>query len=74
MGKLIYLATGGILGTFARYYFSGFIYQKLGSTFPIGTLIVNLTGCFLIGFLSAIIDEKFFLVMMPKEEFLINNC
>jgi len=61
MIKPLYLLIGGIAGTFARYYFAGFIYQKIGTTFPIGTLIVNLTGCFLIGFLSAIIDEKFFL-------------
>ena len=74
MGKLIYLAVGGIAGTFARYYFSGFLYQKLGTTFPIGTLIVNLTGCFLIGFLSAIMDEKFFLGPNSKVLLMVGFC
>ena len=61
MQKLVFLAIGSIAGGFARYYFAGFIYQKMGTSFPIGTLLVNLTACFIIGFFSAIIDEKFFL-------------
>jgi len=61
MQKLVILAVASIAGGFSRYYLAGFIYQKWGMTFPIGTLIINLTACFLIGFFSAIIDEKFFL-------------
>ena len=60
MQKLLILAVASIAGGFSRYYLAGFVYQKFGTTFPIGTLIVNLTACFLIGFFSAIIDEKFF--------------
>ena len=74
MGKLIYLAAGGILGTWARYYFAGFIYQKFGDSLPLGTMIVNLTGCFLIGFLSAIIDEKFFLGPESKVLLMAGFC
>ncbi|MDE2222987.1 MAG: fluoride efflux transporter CrcB [Candidatus Omnitrophica bacterium] len=61
MQKLLILAVGSILGGFSRYFLAGFIYEKFGTTFPIGTLIVNLTACFLVGFFSAIIDQKFFL-------------
>ena len=59
MEKIFYLTIGSITGGFARYYLAGWVYQKFGTNFPIGTLIVNLTACFIIGFFSAVIDEKF---------------
>ena len=52
---------GGLLGTVARYFLSGTIHRWFGAGFPSGTLVVNLVGCFLIGFLSAVADEKFLL-------------
>lgn len=61
MIKWVYLAIGGILGTICRYALSGFVYKIAGSDFPYGTLIVNLLGCLLIGFLSVLSDEKFVL-------------
>ena len=59
MEKWLYLIGGGILGTVARYVLAGAIYQKIGTDFPYGTLIVNLIGCFLIGFFDTIFQEKF---------------
>lgn len=59
--KWVHLVAGGVLGTIARYVLSGAVYQTLGTGFPYGTLIVNLTGCFLIGFLAALAEEKFLL-------------
>lgn len=59
--KWILLILGGSLGTLARYGLAGFVYQIFGSRFPYGTLVVNLLGCFLIGLLVAISDDKFFL-------------
>ena len=61
MGKWIGLAAGGLLGTFARYFLAGAVHRVLGIAFPIGTLIVNLTGCFAIGFLAVLAEEKFLL-------------
>src|SRR3989338_1151723 len=61
MAKLIMLVVGGGLGTLMRYLFSGIIYQFAGTRFPYGTLAVNLLGCFLIGFLVAVSEEKFLL-------------
>lgn len=46
MDKWLFLIGGGILGTLARYVLAGMIYQKIGTDFPYGTLIVNLIGCF----------------------------
>jgi fluoride exporter len=59
MEKWFYLIGGGILGTLARYVLSGVIYQRIGTDFPYGTLLVNLIGCFLIGFFDTVFQEKF---------------
>lgn len=53
------LIAGGIAGTVARYALSGFIFHKTGMDFPYGTLVVNMAGCFLVGFLDAAIERKF---------------
>ena len=60
MGKVLYLIVGGAAGTLARYYLVGTVYHKLGANFPFGTLLVNLTGCFLVGLFSTTINDKFF--------------
>jgi fluoride exporter len=39
----------GIAGTLARYGLQGFVQLRTGSSFPSGTLAVNLLGCFLLG-------------------------
>jgi CrcB protein len=39
----------GALGTITRYGLQGFVQTRSSSTFPSGTLVVNLLGCFLIG-------------------------
>lgn len=46
------VAAGGALGTVARYYLSGVIADAFGQTFPWGTLIINMTGSFVIGFFA----------------------
>jgi len=47
------IALGGALGSVARFALSGVAATQLGSTFPWGTLIVNVLGSFVIGFFSA---------------------
>ncbi len=51
MNRLLLLALGGALGTVARYGLNGLISARL-STFPLGTMIVNITGCFVIGLIT----------------------
>jgi len=50
--KLLIVGTGGFVGSVFRFLISGFV-QKISSliAFPIGTLSVNLLGCFIFGFL-----------------------
>jgi len=50
MIKLIMIAgAGGFLGTISRFLASRYVQQVIPSTFPFGTFIVNVIGCFLIG-------------------------
>ncbi len=47
----LYIAAGGVIGTLARYYLEGWIQHRSGSSFPLGTLMINLAGSLLIGFI-----------------------
>ena len=53
MKRLVFLALGGALGTLARYGLNVLVSQRI-ATFPLGTMIVNITGCFVIGVLAAL--------------------
>ena len=59
MNKWLYLVLGGSAGTLSRYALAGFVQQVAGPRFPLGTLVVNLTGCFLIGFFDALSESKY---------------
>ena len=48
---------GGGLGSIARFAGSGFIARHFGETFPWGTLLVNVTGSFIIGFFATLTDS-----------------
>ena len=61
MNKWFLLATGGICGTLGRYLLSGVVYRWMGTAFPYGTMAVNLLGCFVIGFLGTLAEQKFLL-------------
>lgn len=61
MSNFIALAVGSVAGGLARYQVTNLTHRFFGYAFPYGTLAVNLAGCFIIGFLSTITEEKFFL-------------
>jgi len=50
--RLLLIAVFGAIGTLARYGLQGLVQVKMGSTFPYGTLAVNLTGCFFLGLIG----------------------
>ncbi len=52
--KLGLIAVGGGLGSVLRYLVSGWGQRLSSGTFPWGTLIVNIAGCFFIGLLNAL--------------------
>jgi fluoride exporter len=47
--RIVLLIAFGTLGTLARYALGGLVQERAHSTFPSGTLVVNLIGCFLLG-------------------------
>ena len=50
MNKLLLVGMGGFVGAILRYVLSGFVQNMSHSiAFPYGTLVVNMTGCFLMG-------------------------
>ena len=56
MLNYLWVGLGGALGSVARYWASGFVARHFGETFPLGTLVVNVTGSFLIGFFATLTD------------------
>jgi CrcB protein len=59
MQKIAYVGLAGLFGTLVRYWLSGWVDQRVGETFPTGTLVVNLAGCFLAGFLYQLFEGRF---------------
>ena len=49
----------GALGAAARYIFGRFVAERAGSQFPLGTLLINITGAFGIGLLFALAGRRF---------------
>ena len=48
---LFAIAVGGAVGSVLRYGLGSFLQQRAGPGFPVGTLVVNVTGSLLLGFL-----------------------
>lgn len=44
-----WVGVGGAIGSAARFWISGLVAYRFGQTFPFGTLLVNVTGSFVIG-------------------------
>jgi CrcB protein len=58
MLKLLFIGFGGFLGAVARYGLSGLTHRWYQGSFPLGTLFVNLIGCFLIGLIMALVRDQ----------------
>jgi CrcB protein len=54
MERLLWISLAGAAGCASRYLIGLWAAARFGTTFPYGTLIVNLVGCFLIAFVTAI--------------------
>ena len=50
MQKYLLIAVGGALGSIARYWVGSTVASRLGTRFPYGTFVINLTACLIIGF------------------------
>ena len=56
--KMILLACAGALGTLSRYALAGMVHKFTGHTFPFGTMLVNIIGCFLAGLIWSLAEGK----------------
>ncbi|HVL23766.1 MAG TPA: fluoride efflux transporter CrcB [Thermomicrobiales bacterium] len=56
--EYIWVGIGGFLGANARYILGGQIADRLGTTFPYGTMIVNISGAFVIGVLLTLLTDR----------------
>ena len=55
--KISFIFIGGGLGAVSRYLLQGVVQTRAGSSFPAGTMAVNIIGCFVIGVLWALFEE-----------------
>ncbi len=46
----MYIAAGGALGSIARFWVGSAVASRLGTKFPYGTFVINITACAIIGF------------------------
>ncbi len=61
MIKILLVGAGGFLGSIARYGLGGLVQDRAGASFPLGTLVVNVVGCFVIGLVSELAETRGFL-------------
>lgn len=70
------MALGGALGSLARFALSGAIARGIGEIFPWGTLVVNITGCFIIGLFAMLTGPDGRVLVPPdvRQFFMVGVC
>lgn len=70
------VALGSALGGTARYWLSGLIAQATGGAFPWGTLVINVTGSFVIGLFATLTgpDGRLFVPGEWRQFFMVGVC
>ncbi len=66
MLNYFFIMLGGALGSGARFWASSAIANRFGGTFPFGTIAVNISGCFVIGFFAALADPQGAFLVAPS--------
>lgn len=76
MAMYFWVTVGSAIGGIARYWCSGLVANSIGSTFPWGTLVVNVVGCFVIGFFATVTgtDGRFFLPAEIRSFVMVGFC
>ena len=69
--KIAWLALAGALGTVSRYGLAGLVQRLSGGSFPWGTLVVNLLGCFLAGLLWGMFEKRGVVTALPRTVLLV---
>ena len=58
MLSVIYIGIGGFLGAIARYLLSRWVHHQFPTQTTLGTFIVNISGCFLLGIIISLMSEQ----------------
>lgn len=76
MATYLWIAAGSALGGVARFWFSGLVARWIGETFPWGTILVNISGSFIIGFFATITgpDGRVFASSLTRQFVMIGIC
>ena len=76
MLEYLLIAIGGALGSVARYWVSGAVAQRFGEFFPLGTLVVNITGSLLSGCFATLTapDGRFLAQPALRQFVMIGLC
>jgi len=74
MAEILSLAAGSLLGGFGRYFLGGAVQRLAGGSFPYGTLLVNLLGCFIIGLLHSLTLSKLSLSANARLLLIVGFC
>jgi len=56
--KYLMVGIGGFIGALARFWLGSYIGGKMGTSFPYGTFVINISGSFLIGFILTVLTTK----------------
>ena len=57
--RYLVISLGGVLGANARYLLGNWVAARYGTSFPYGTMLINVSGSFVIGFFLVLITERF---------------
>ncbi len=76
MTAYLWIAVGSALGGMARFFCSGVAARLIGETFPWGTIIVNVVGCFIIGFFATLTgpDGRLYMGSLARQFVLLGFC
>jgi fluoride exporter len=76
MLNYLIVALGSAIGGVVRYWTAGFIDSRAGQSFPWGTLIINITGSFAIGFFATLTapEGRWLVGSYARNFFMIGLC
>ncbi|MGA7887361.1 MAG: fluoride efflux transporter CrcB [Acidobacteriaceae bacterium] len=58
MQKYLYIAAGGALGALARYWVGLAVAGRMGTRFPYGTFVINMSACVILGFSLTFLSRR----------------
>jgi len=57
--RVVWVGVAGFCGAVSRYWLDGVVSRATRGTFPWGTWVVNISGCFVVGLLATVLTERF---------------